>query len=319
MGFFVEGVWNSDDSKRTTDGRYQRHVSSFRGRVTADGSSGFKAEPDRYHLYVSHNCPWAQRTVIFRELKNLQDVISLSVVDPVMREEGWVFSDAPGCTPDSVNGKAKLGDVYLTAKPDFTGRVTVPVLWDKKEKTIVNNESAEIIRMMNDAFGDLVGATEDLYPEPLQREIDTTNEPIFEHVNSGVYKCGFATTQAAYEEAFAALFTTLDDIEARLSHQRYLVGSKCTEADWRLFTTLIRFDPVYYSLFKCNRQKIADYAALSGYMRELYQVPGVAETVDFDHIKRGYWHGMRRLNPTGIVPQGPRMDLDTPHGRDHLT
>ena len=318
MGFFVEGVWNADDTKRTQDGRYQRHVSSFRDRVTRDGSSGFKAEPGRYHLYVSHNCPWAQRTAIFRELKQLQDVISLSVVDPVMREEGWVFSDGPGCTPDTVNGKDKLGDIYLAAKPDFTGRVTVPVLWDKKEGTIVNNESTEIIRMMNDAFADLARDTEDLYPEALRKEIDSINEPIFEHVNSGVYKCGFASTQEAYEEAFAALFATLDDVEVRLGRQRYLAGQRPTEADWRLFTTLIRFDPVYYGLFKCNRQHISDYPSLSNYTRDLYQIPGVASTVDFEHIKRGYWHGMKRLNPTGIVPKGPNLDVDAPHDRDRF-
>ena len=318
MGFFSEGVWNSDDSQRTKDGRYQRHVSSFRDRVTGDGASGFRAEPDRYHLYVSHGCPWAQRTVIFRELKGLQDVISLSVVDPVMGDEGWVFSDAPDCTPDTANGAAKLGDVYLAAKSDFTGRVTVPVLWDKKEKTIVNNESAEIIRMMNDAFDGLVGDSEDLYPEASRNEIDAINEPIYEHVNNGVYKCGFAATQAAYEEAFAALFETLDDLEKRLTRQRYLAGPQQCEADWRLFTTLIRFDPVYYGLFKCNRQRISDYPALANYTRELYQVPGVARTVDFDHIKRGYWHGMRRLNPAGIVPKGPTLDVEAPHDRDRL-
>lgn len=318
MGFFVNGVWDSDDSKRTKDGRYQRHASSFRDWVTRDGSSGFKAEPNRYHLYVSHNCPWAQRTAIFRELKQLQDIISLSVVDPVMRDEGWIFSDAAGCTPDSANGKAKLGEVYLAAKPDFTGRVTVPVLWDSKEQTIVNNESAEIIRMMNDAFEECVEPTEDLYPDALRTEIDAINEPIFEHVNSGVYKCGFATTQEAYEEAFTALFDTLDDVEARLGRQRYLAGPQPSEADWRLFTTLIRFDPVYFGLFKCNRQRISDYPALSNYTRDLYQIPGVARTVNFDHIKRGYWHGMRRLNPAGIVPKGPDFDVDSPHNRDRF-
>ena len=317
MGFF-EGVWHTDDTKRTQDGRYQRHVSTFRGRVTRDGSSGFKAEPGRYHLYVSHNCPWAHRTAIFRELKNLQEVISLSVVDPVIGEQGWVFSDAAGCTPDTANGKTRLGEVYLAAKPDFTGRVTVPVLWDKKEATIVNNESAEIIRMMNDGFDDIVGDTPDLYPQALRSAIDAINEPIYEHINNGVYKSGFATTQAAYEEAFAALFSTLDDIERRLSGQRYLAGSQISEADWRLFTTLIRFDAVYYGLFKCNRQRIADFPELSNYTRELYQVPGVASTVDFEHIKRGYWYGMRRLNPTWIVPLGPADDFAAPHDRSRF-
>lgn len=315
MGFFIEGVWNSDDSKRMQDGRYQRHVSSFRDRITADGSSGFKAEPGRYHLYVSHSCPWAQRAVIFRELKGLSEVVSLSVVDPVMGEEGWVFSDGPGCTPDLVSGASKLGDIYLAARSNYTGRVTVPVLWDKKERTIVNNESADIIRMMNDAFDEMASLRYDMYPEPLRDEIDTINEPIYEHVNNGVYKCGFASSQEAYAEAFTALFETLDEIEARLNRQRYLAKSQITEADWRLFTTLIRFDPVYYGLFKCNQRRIADYPALSNYTRELYQVPGVAGTVDFDHIKRGYWNGMRRLNPSGIVPKGPDIDFDALHNR----
>ena len=315
MGFFIEGVWNSDDSKRTKGGRYQRHASSFRNWVTADGSTGFKAEPGRYHLYVSNSCPWAHRTVIFRVLKGLSEIISLSVVDPVMGEEGWVFSDGAGCTPDSVNGASKLGDIYLAAKSDYTGRVTVPVLWDKREHTIVNNESADIIRMMNDAFDDVAGPQYDMYPKSLRDEIDTINEPIYEHVNNGVYKCGFASSQEAYAEAFTALFETLNGIEARLSGQRYLAGSQITEADWRLFTTLIRFDPVYYGLFKCNQRCIADYPALSNYTRELYQVPGLAGTVDFDHIKRGYWNGMRRLNPTGIVPKGPVLDFVAPHNR----
>ena len=315
MGFFIDGVWNPDDSRRTDDGRYQRQASAFHGHITADGSSGFMAEPGRYHLYVSHGCPWAQRTVIFRELKGLQDVISLSVVDPVMGEAGWVFGDGPGCTPDPINGASRLGEIYLAAKPDYTGRVTVPVLWDRKERTIVNNESAEIIRMMNEAFADIVGAGDDMYPEPLRAEIDAINQSIYEHVNNGVYKCGFASTQEAYAEAFTALFDSLDEIEARLIRQRYLAGGCITEADWRLFTTLVRFDPVYFSLFKCNLRRIADYPALSNYTRELYQVPGVSGTVNFDHIKRGYWSGMRRLNPTGIVPLGPEIDHRAPHDR----
>ena len=311
MGFFLDGVWNADEARRTDDGRYRRQASAFRDRVTADGSSGFKAEPGRYHLYVSHGCPWAHRTVIFRELKGLRDAISLSVVDPVMGEAGWVFGDGPGCTPDTVNGASRLGEIYLAAKPDYTGRVTVPVLWDRKERTIVNNESAEIIRMMNDAFA----GGGDLYPEGSRAAIDAINRPIYEHVNNGVYKCGFASSQQAYAEAYAALFDTLDEIEARLGRQRYLAGARITEADWRLFTTLIRFDPVYYGLFKCNRRRIADYPALSNYTRELYQVPGVAGTVNFDHIKRGYWSGMRRLNPSGIVPLGPEIDHRSPHDR----
>jgi putative glutathione S-transferase len=319
MGLLVDGQWRDEwyDTK-STDGRFVRKDASFRNRVTADGSSGFKAEADRYHLYVSLACPWAHRTLIFRKLKKLEGVISLSIVDPLMAEQGWAFSEGPGCAPDNVNGASYLHQIYTAAKPDYTGRVTVPVLWDKKSGTIVNNESSEIIRMFNaefDAFGD---ANLDFYPEELRGEIDTINARVYDNVNNGVYKCGFATTQEAYEQAFVALFTTLDALEARLRRQRYLVGSGITEADWRLFTTLVRFDAVYLGHFKCNLKRIADYPNLSNYLRELYQVPGVAETVNFDHIKRHYYESHKTINPTGIVPMGPELDLLARHNRDSL-
>ena len=320
MGLLVEGQWRDEwyDTK-STGGRFVRKDAAFRNRLTADGSSGFKAEADRYHLYVSLACPWAHRTLIFRKLKRLEGVISLSVVDPLMAEQGWTFSKGPGCIPDDVNGAKYLHQIYTKAKSDYTGRVTVPVLWDKKTGTIVNNESSEIIRMFNaefDAFGD---ASLDFYPEKLRGEIDTINARVYENVNNGVYKCGFATTQEAYEEAFVALFTTLDALEARLRRQRYLVGPGITEADWRLFTTLVRFDAVYVGHFKCNLRRIADYPSLSNYLRELYQFPGVAETVNLDHIKRHYYESHRTINPTGIVPMGPELDLRAPHNRESLS
>jgi putative glutathione S-transferase len=317
MGLLVDGQWRDEwyDTK-STDGRFVRKDASFRNRVTADGSSGFKAEPERYHLYVSLACPWAHRTLIFRKLKKLEGLISLSVVDPLMAEQGWAFSEGPGCIPDNVNGASYLHQIYTKAKPDYTGRVTVPVLWDKKTGTIVNNESSEIIRMFNgefEAFGD---ANLDFYPEGHHDEIDTINARVYDNMNNGVYKCGFATTQEAYEQAFVALFTTLDWLEARLRRQRYLVGPSITEADWRLFTTLVRFDAVYVGHFKCNLRRIADYPNLSNYLRELYQVPGVAETVNFDHIKRHYYESHKTINPTGIVPMGPELDLLARHNRD---
>jgi putative glutathione S-transferase len=296
-----------------------RKESSFRDLVTADGSSGFKAEPDRYHLYVSLACPWAHRTLIFRRLKKLEDVISLSVVDPLMAEQGWAFSEGPGCIQDTVNGARYLHQVYTAARPDYTGRVTVPVLWDKDEGTIVNNESSEIIRMLNSEFDAFAGRDLDLYPPDLRSEIDAVNGRVYDNVNNGVYKCGFATTQEAYEEAFVALFTTLDMLEERLGRQRYLVGPNITEADWRFFTTLVRFDAVYVGHFKCNLRRIADYPNLSNYLRDLYQVPGVAETVNFDHIKRHYYQSHKTINPTGIVPMGPELDLFAPHGREALS
>jgi putative glutathione S-transferase len=319
MGLLVDGVWQDRwYDTGSTGGRFVRKDSAFRDRVTADGSSGFRAEPGRYHLYVSLACPWAHRTLIFRKLKGLEHVISLSIVDPLMAEHGWEFGDAPGTIPDTVNGARYLHEVYTRAKHDYTGRVTVPVLWDRQKQTIVNNESAEIIRMLNsefDAFGD---ASLDFYPEDLRAEIDALNEVVYARVNNGVYRCGFATTQEAYEEAFQELFETLAMLDARLAGRRWLFGDRLTEADWRLFTTLLRFDAVYYGHFKCNLRRIAEHANLSGYLRDLYQVPGVAETVDFGHIKRHYYASHKTINPTGIVPLGPEQDLGLPHHRQAL-
>ena len=317
MGLLVDGVWRDAwyDTK-ASGGAFVRKDSAFRDWVTADGSSGFAAEPGRYHLYVSLACPWASRAVILRELKRLEDLISLSIVDPHMGAEGWVFGHAPGCIPDTVNGFHALHQVYTAAKPDYTGRVTVPVLWDKARQTIVNNESADIVRMLNSAF-DAVGADAalDFYPEPLREEIDKVNRAVYDDVNNGVYKAGFATTQQAYESAFDALFARLDRLEERLARRRWLVGDRITEVEWRLFTTLVRFDAVYHGHFKCNLRRLVDYPNLWAYTRDLYQVPGVAGTVSLDHIKRHYYGSHRTINPTGIVPKGPAIDFTAPHGR----
>ena len=326
MGLLVEGVWRDDshDLKRVQDGRFVRPQTRFRNWVTPDGSpgpsgeGGFPAEPGRYHLYVSLACPWAHRTVIFRKLKGLEGAISLSVVEPIQGEAGWRFGTGPGATPDTVNGKQNLADIYLITDPRFTGRITVPVLWDRQRRTIVNNESAEIIRMLNSAFDAFTPVKTDYYPAELREEIDRVNAGVYAHVNNGVYRAGFAMTQEAYEEAFRELFAELDRLEQRLSHQRYLAGSRLTEADWRLFTTLIRFDAVYYSHFKCNLRRIADYPNLSNYLRDLYQVAGVAETVSMDHIKRHYYGSQRQINPRGIVPLGPEQDFTAPHDRSRF-
>jgi putative glutathione S-transferase len=322
MGVMIDGRWHGDrDDFPRKDGRFVRQSSSFRNWITADGApgqsgeGGFPAEAGRYHLYVSLACPWACRTLILRELKGLEDAVSVSIVDPKMDDEGWVFGDVPGATRDTVNGFDRLHEVYAKADPDYTGRVVVPVLWDKTRGTIVNNESSEIIRMLNGAF-DAVGASgEDYYPKNLRDEIDAINEPVYEHVNNGVYKSGFAATQDAYEEAVTRLFETLDMLEARLGAQRYLAGDRITEADWRLFTTLVRFDPVYHGHFKCNLRRLIDYPNLWAYTRELYQVPGIRETVDFGHIKTHYHWSHTGINPTRIVPLGPVLDFDAPHGR----
>jgi putative glutathione S-transferase len=308
-GYLLKGEWKTGwyDTRRS-GGEFQRPSSAFHNWVTADGSSGFKAEPLRYHLYVSLACPWAQRTLIFRKLKRLEEVISVSVVDPVIAEHGWTFSDAPGCTPDTVNGFQHLRQVYTAADPTYTGRVTVPVLWDKQRRTIVNNESSEIIRMLNSAFDAFTPITTDYYPEPLRSCIDEINAFVYDRVNNGVYRCGFAGSQQAYDKAFDALFAGLDELEVRLA-TRYLLGDEITEADWRLFTTLLRFDAVYYVHFKCNLRRIAEYPALSRFLRELCQVPGVADTIDMDHIKRHYYLSHRHLNPSGIVPKGPVLDF----------
>jgi putative glutathione S-transferase len=322
MGLLVDGVWQDQwyDTART-GGRFVRTTTRFRNWITPDGApgpsgeGGFAAEPNRYHLYVSLACPWAHRTLIFRKLKQLENLITVSVVDPHMGAEGWVFSDAPGAVPDTINGAKRLYEIYLRADPHFSGRVTVPVLWDKKRGTIVNNESAEIIRMFNSAFDGLTGNRVDFYPEPLRAAIDEINAFVYDSVNNGVYKAGFATRQAAYEEAVTALFDALDAIEQRLAKQRYLVGDQVTEADWRLFTTLVRFDAVYVGHFKCNVRRIVDSPNLHNYLLELYQWPGVAETVNLDHIKQHYYRSHTMINPTGIVPVGPRLDFNAAHDR----
>jgi putative glutathione S-transferase len=325
MGMLVEGQWHDVwyDTKETK-GHFKRSESQFRNWVTKDGNpgptgeGGFKAEAGRYHLYVSLACPWAHRTLIFRKLKKLEDAITVSIVDYHMGENGWEFRDRDGGTVDHIHGFSKLWQVYTAADMVYSGRVTVPILWDRQKKTIVSNESAEIIRMLNSEFDEIGAAPVDFYPKALHHEIDAVNARVYDAINNGVYKCGFATTQEAYEEHFAELFEALDEMEERLSRQRYLVGDRLTEADWRLFTTLVRFDAVYVGHFKCNRKRIADYPALSGYLRELYQFDGVAETVDLFHIKNHYYGSHDTINPTGIVPVGPELDFTAPHGRDHL-
>jgi putative glutathione S-transferase len=297
-------------------GAFVRQQSVFRQWVSSDGSSDFPAEPGRYHLYVSLACPWASRAVIFRKLKGLEEVIGLTVVDPVRDSKGWKFT---GEDPDPVNGFEYLAEAYLLSDPGFDGRVTVPLLWDRQENTAVNNESSEVIRMLNSAFNQWAADPElDFYPEPLREEIDAINERVYASINNGVYRCGFASTQWAYEEAFIELFEALDWVDDLLAGRRYLTGDHLTEADWRLFVTLVRFDPVYVGHFKCNQRRIADYENLSGYLRELYQHPGIRETVDFDHIKRHYYITHPGINPTQVVPMGPVLDLESPPGRDHL-
>jgi glutathionyl-hydroquinone reductase len=318
MGLLVDGVWQEDVS-RTKEGRFIRPTTHYHEFVMANGaadaSGGFPAAAGRYHLYISLACPWAHRTLIFRKLKQLDNVISVSVTLPLYGKTGWEFGAAPGATPDGVNGKATLAEIYLLADPHYTGRVSVPVLWDKKRHTIVNNESSEIIRMLNSEFDAFTNVRTDYYPVALRAEIDRINETVYANVNNGVYRAGFATSQQAYEEAARGLFATLDQLEERLSRQRYLVGRQTTEADWRLFTTLVRFDTVYYGHFKCNLRRVADYPNLSNYLRDLYQVPGIAETVSIDHIKRHYYGSQRQVNPTGIVPIGPLIDFTLPHDR----
>jgi len=321
MGRLVEGQWQDDSvDVKTKSGRFVRKESSFRNWITADGApgpageGGFPAEAGRYHLYVSLACPWAHRTLIFRKLKGLEAIISVSYVDALMLENGWELGDGA----DPINAARYLYEVYAKADPTYSGRVTVPVLWDKQRGTIVSNESAEIIRMFNAAFDDLGAAPGDFYPEDLRAQIDPLNDVIYRTVNNGVYRSGFAGTQEAYEEAVTALFDTLDDLDERLGTNRYLMGERITEADWRLCTTLLRFDPVYVGHFKCNRKRLIDFANLPGYLRELYQVPGVKETVDIPYTKSHYYGSHRSVNPKGIVPVGPEVNLDAPHGRGHL-
>ena len=322
MGKLVEGVWKDVwyDTK-STGGKFVRDNATFRNWITADGTDApsgeaFEAEAGRYHLYVSYACPWAHRTLIFRKLKGLESMISLSVVNHFMGEHGWTFEETEGVIPDPLLDADFLHEIYTAADLKFTGRVTVPVLWDKKTETIVSNESSEIIRMFNGAFDHLGAKPGDYYPVELREEIDAVNERVYHTVNNGVYRCGFATTQEAYEEAVVTLFETLDWLEDRLSKRRYLVGERITEADWRLFTTLLRFDAVYYSHFKTNLRRIVDYPNLWAYTRELYQVPGVKNTVNMHHIKHHYYGSHESINPTRIVPMGPVIDFDVPHGRD---
>lgn len=315
MGLLVDGKWQDKwyDTK-STGGRFVRKDSQFRNWVTADGSpgptgeGGFKAEADRYHLYVSNACPWAHRTLIMRQIKGLEDMISVSVVNPIMLENGWTFEDGPGVIADPINNANFMYEVYTAADPTYTGRVTVPVLWDKKTATIVNNESSEILRMFNSAFDGIGAKSGDYYPENLRLEIDAMNDKVYDNVNNGVYKAGFATKQEVYEDEVTNVFKVLDELEDLLGKQKYLVGDQLTEADWRLFTSLLRFDPVYHGHFKCNFKQILDYPNLWRYTRELYNFPGVIETVDMDHIKDHYYKSHTTINPTGIVPKGPIID-----------
>ena len=324
MGLLIDGKWvDKWYDTDSTQGRFVRSKSQFRHWVTADGAagpsgdSGFEAEAGRYHLYVSLACPWAHRTLIFRALKGLESMIPVYVVNPYMAENGWTFAPGDGVVPDP-EGARFMYEVYLRAQPEYSGRVTVPVLWDTERGTIVNNESAEIIRILNSAFDGVGAKPGDYAPGDLLGEIDALNQHIYDTVNNGVYKAGFATDQAVYEEEVSKLFKSLDGLEERLASRRYLLGERITEADWRLFTTLLRFDPVYHGHFKCNLRRIADYQHLSGYVRELYQWPGVAATVNFNHIKQHYYRSHDTINPNGIVPLGPVENLDAPHGRGHL-
>lgn len=321
MHMLLNGEWTRTAYKATDDsGAFQRQETSFRDHVATDPEAEFPAEPDRYHLYVSKACPWAHRTLITRALKGLEDVISVDVVDPIRIVDGWRFRpEKDDCTPDTVNGTEYLRDVYTAADEDFTGRVTVPVLWDKEAETIVNNESAEIMRMLDTAFHDLGTHDVDLYPEGYQEDVDRIIEEIYEPINNGVYRAGFAKSQAAHEQAIADLFDALDHWDDVLAEQRYLAGDVPTEVDIAMFTTLIRFDEVYHTHFKCNVARITDYDNLWGYLRELYQLPGVAETVNMDHIKQHYYVTHDDVNPTGLVPVGPDPEFEAPHNRDELS
>jgi putative glutathione S-transferase len=322
MGVLIDGKWTDGELPQETgqSGAFNRVDSIFRNRITADGSSGFKAEAGRYHLYVAYGCPWAHRTLIFRALKKLEPAITVSHAIPGLKTQGWTYEENPNfpeCEPDRVNGFRYLHEAYSAAEPHYTGKITVPTLWDKKTRKIVNNESSEIIRMLNSEFRGIVGDDTDYYPAPLRAEIDRWNELIYRTVNNGVYRCGFARSQAAYEEAYDALFETLDKLEDHLGKHRYLVGHRLTEADWRLFPTLARFDVAYNSIFKCNRSRIADMPNLLNYMRELYAVPGVAATVKARHYVINYW-GIPRVNATGIIPKGTPVDYTAPHNRARL-
>ena len=316
MGLLVDGEWHDQwYDTDSTEGRFVRSEAAFRTRVTADGSSGFPAASGRYHLYVSYACPWAHRTLIARTLKGLENHLSVSVVHPLMLENGWTFADGDGVIPDPVLGADYLHQIYTAAAPDYTGRVTVPVLWDLQTGTIVNNESSEILRMLDREFDGVGAGGPRLYPDDLAEAIDAVNALVYPNVNNGVYEAGFATSQRAYDGAVKGLFDALDELDSRLGRHRYLVGDRLTEADWRLWTTILRFDAVYHGHFKCNRRRIVDYPNLWGWARELYQVPGIASTVHFEHITTHYYASHRTINPTGIVPVGPATDWSAPHGR----
>jgi glutathionyl-hydroquinone reductase len=314
-GIMMNGEWIAERTDQDESGKFKERATAFRDRIVADGSSGFKAEAGRYHLYVSLACPWAHRTLIVRNLKGLEEAIGLSIVAPLMSDQGWAFSEEPGTIPDSVNHAQYLKDIYLKADPKFTGRITVPVLWDKQSETIVNNESREIIRMFDLEFADFAKSDVDLYPAALREKIDATLDAIYLPINSGVYRAGFATAQDAYEEAVTELFEGLDRWESVLSSQRYLCGNRLTEADVCLFTTLIRFDLVYHGHFKCNLRRIVDYPNLWNYLKDVYQYPGIRETCNLDYIKRGYYMSMTEINPTRIVPKGPLLDFNEGHDR----
>ena len=326
MGLLVEGKWQNEwyDTK-SSGGRFERKAPSFRNWVTKDGSagpsgiSGFKAGPNRYHLYVSLACPWAHRTIIYRKLKGLEGMISMSVVNAFMGDEGWTFAPGEGVVADPILNATNVHEIYTAAQADYTGRVTVPILWDKKNHTIVSNESPEIIRMFNSAFDDVGAIPGDFSPPELLAEIEELNEFIYPTINNGVYRAGFATTQEAYDEAVVEVFNALDTLEARLENRRYLTGNTITEADWRLFTTLVRFDAVYVGHFKCNLRRIVDYPNMWSYLRDLYQIPGIEETVAMDYIKAHYYGSHESINPTRIVPIGPDIDFNASHGREQLS
>ena len=325
MGLLVDGQWQDRwYDTASSGGRFEREDAGFRNWVTVDGSAGpsgkngFKAEANRYHLYVSLACPWANRTTIYRQLKGLEDIISMSVVHPFMGDKGWTFAEGEGVIADPIVNASYLYEIYTAAKPDYTGRVTVPILWDKKNNTIVSNESSEIIRMLNSAFDEVGAVAVDFLPSEYITEIDEINTFIYDAINNGVYKAGFAAKQEVYEEAVSTLFDALDTLEARLATQRYLIGNTLTEADWRLFTTLVRFDAVYVGHFKCNIRRIIDYPNLWGYLRDLYQIPGISETVNMAHIKAHYYTSHASINPTGIIPLGPDTDFNEAHNRAHL-
>ena len=324
MGLLVDGQWQDKwYDTESSGGRFEREDAGFRNWVTVDGSAGpsgkngFKAEANRYHLYVSLACPWANRTTIYRQLKGLEDIISMSVVHPFMGDKGWTFAEGEGVIADPIVNASYLYEIYTAAKPDYTGRVTVPILWDKKNNTIVSNESSEIIRMLNSAFDEVGAVAVDFLPSEYITEIDEINTFIYDAINNGVYKAGFAAKQEVYEEAVSTLFDALDTLEARLATQRYLIGNTLTEADWRLFTTLVRFDAVYVGHFKCNIRRIIDYPNIWGYLRDLYQIPGISETVNMAHIKAHYYTSHATINPTSIIPLGPDIDFNEAHERAH--